>query len=112
MFWSKNKKNRYTPAYPSFDIQKWGLRGCTLHGHVFLMKEFKDFHLTDDLRQSVSLADACNNDGPGPEVIKLFSSSAQLSMKFQPLINAEIVKHCGKLRLKTQKLVLYPAYNC
>ena len=20
MFWSKNKKNRYTPAYPSFDI--------------------------------------------------------------------------------------------
>ena len=29
---------------------------------------------------------------PGPEVIKLFSSSAQLSMKFQLLINAEIVK--------------------
>ena len=28
MFWSKNKKNRYTPAYPSpFAIQKWGLRG-------------------------------------------------------------------------------------
>ena len=24
MFWSKNKKNRYTPAYPSFTIQKWG----------------------------------------------------------------------------------------
>ena len=22
MFWSKNKKNRYTPAYPSFTIQK------------------------------------------------------------------------------------------
>ena len=31
MFWSKNKKNRYTPAYPSFTIQKWGLVGihCT-----------------------------------------------------------------------------------
>ena len=27
MFWRKNKKNRYTPAYPSFAIQKWGLRG-------------------------------------------------------------------------------------
>ena len=38
MFWSKNKKNRYTPAYPSFTIQKWGSRGYTCHGHVFLMK--------------------------------------------------------------------------
>ena len=37
MFWSKNKKNRYTPAYPSFAILKWGLRGYSLHGHVFLM---------------------------------------------------------------------------
>ena len=37
MFWSKNKKNRYTPAYPSFAILKWGSRGYTLHGHVFLM---------------------------------------------------------------------------
>ena len=25
------------PAYPSFAIQKWGSRGYTLHGHVFLM---------------------------------------------------------------------------
>ena len=37
MFLSKNKKNRYTPAYPSFTLQKWGSRGYTLHGHVFLM---------------------------------------------------------------------------
>ena len=37
MFWSKNKKNRYTPANPSLSIQKWGSRGYTLHGHVFLM---------------------------------------------------------------------------
>ena len=29
---------------------------------------------------------------PGSEVIKLFSSSAQLSMKFQLLINAEMSK--------------------
>ena len=41
----------------------------------------------------------------GPEVIKL-------SMKFQPLINAEIVKNHGKFRFKTQKLVIYPAHKC
>ena len=38
MFWSKNKKNRYTPAYPSFAIYKCGSRAYTLHGHVFMMK--------------------------------------------------------------------------
>ena len=27
MFWSKNKKDRYTPAYPSFAILKWGIMG-------------------------------------------------------------------------------------
>ena len=27
MFWRKNKKNRHTPAYPSFDIKKVGFRG-------------------------------------------------------------------------------------
>ena len=27
MFWSKNKKSRYTPANPSFAIYKWGSRG-------------------------------------------------------------------------------------
>ena len=37
MFRSKNKKNRYTPAYPSFTMQKWGLRGYLVHGHVLLM---------------------------------------------------------------------------
>ena len=37
MFWIKNKKNRYTPANPSFAIQKWSLMGYILHGHVFLM---------------------------------------------------------------------------
>ena len=43
-----------------------------------------------------------------PELMKLFSSSAQLSMKFHLLINAEIVKINGKFRFKTQKLVIYP----
>ena len=27
MFWSKNKKNRYTPAYPNFALKKWGSGG-------------------------------------------------------------------------------------
>ena len=49
---------------------------------------------------------------PGPEVIKLFSISAQLSMKFQLLINAEIVKISGKFGIKPQKLVIYPANKC
>ena len=48
----------------------------------------------------------------GPEVIKLFSSSAQLRMKFQLLISAEIVKISGKFRFKTKKLVIYPAHKC
>ena len=50
--------------------------------------------------------------GSGPEVIKLFSSSAQLSMKFQLLINAEIVKTSGKFRFIPQNLVIYPANKC
>ena len=49
---------------------------------------------------------------PGPEVIKLFSSSAQLSMKFQLLINVEIIEISGKFRFRTQKLVIYPAHKC
>ena len=49
---------------------------------------------------------------PGHKVIKLFSVSAQLSMKFQLLINVEIIKISGKFRFKTQKLVIYPANKC
>ena len=37
MFWIKNKKNSYTPANPSFSIEKWGIRGYIFHGDVFLM---------------------------------------------------------------------------
>ena len=45
----------------------------------------------------------------GPEAIKRFSSSASVSIKFQLLINVEMVKKCGKFRFITQKLVIYPA---
>ena len=53
MFWIKNKKIRCAPANPScFFLHmyiKWGIRGYTLHGHVFLMpwKELaSDWHRT------------------------------------------------------------------
>ena len=45
VFWRKNKKNRYTPAYPSFAIKMWGSRGYTLHGRVFLMKRLTCYGL-------------------------------------------------------------------
>ena len=48
---------------------------------------------------------------PGPEVIQLFSSSVQLRIKFQLLINVEIVKTSGKFRFKTQNLVIYTAHK-
>ena len=40
MFWSKNKKYRYFPVYPSFAVLKWGIKGYTFHGHVLLMCAF------------------------------------------------------------------------
>ena len=49
---------------------------------------------------------------PDAVIIKLFSSSAQLSMKFQLLINAEMVKISGKFRFIPQELVIYPAHKC
>ena len=30
MFWTKNKKTRYTPDYPSFTIEKWGVKGVLI----------------------------------------------------------------------------------
>ena len=38
MFWSKNKKNRYTTWKPQFFYIKVGSRGYTSHGHVFVMQ--------------------------------------------------------------------------
>ena len=26
-----------SPVNPSFTIEKWGVRGCTFHGHVIMM---------------------------------------------------------------------------
>ena len=37
LFWSKNKKHRYTSANTSSFCIRWGSSGYTFHGHVFLM---------------------------------------------------------------------------
>ena len=37
MFWRKIRKKVH-PCIPSFTIQKWGIRGYLIHGHVLLMK--------------------------------------------------------------------------
>ena len=49
---------------------------------------------------------------PGAEVIKLFSCSTQLSMKFKLLINIEIVKIDGIFRLNSLEPAIYPANKC
>ena len=48
----------------------------------------------------------------GPKVIKLFSSSSELSMKFQLLINAKIVKISAKFSLKTGNLTQSASVSC
>ena len=45
-------------------------------------------------------------------VIKLFSCSTQLSMKFKMLINIEIAKINGFFRLNSLEPAIYPAYKC
>ena len=49
---------------------------------------------------------------PGPKVIKLFSCSTQLSMKFEMLINIKIAKVNEIFRFKSPKPVIYPPYKC
>ena len=46
------------------------------------------------------------------EVIKLFSSSTQLSMKFKMLMNIERAKIYGFFRFNSLKPVIYPANKC
>ena len=47
-----------------------------------------------------------------PMVIKLFSCSTQLSMKFILLINMIIARINSVLGLESLKLVIYPANKC
>ena len=50
--------------------------------------------------------------GPGAEVIKVFSCSTQLSMKFKMLINIEIAKIDGIFRFNLLEPAIYPADKC
>ena len=52
------------------------------------------------------------NRRSGLEVIKLFSYSTQLSMKFILLINIKIAKINETLRFKSSKLIIHPANKC
>ena len=36
-FRAKIRGKKYTPVKPQFYIQKWGVRGCKLHGPVIMM---------------------------------------------------------------------------
>ena len=49
---------------------------------------------------------------PGPEVIKHFSCSTQLSKKFKLLIHHEITHIKLNFRFKSPNLVIYPANKC
>ena len=61
----------YTPVNPSFTIYKWGVRGCSLHGHVIMILCQDSFDLWDDdaerLRQHVM--------GQQPYAILLYKQS-------------------------------------
>ena len=54
----------YTPVNPSFTILKWGVRGNSLHGHVFVMSEIirKEFHIVSIASVAMS---RCNPLGSG-----------------------------------------------
>ena len=56
MFLSRNKKIMYTPANPSFTIQKWGFRGLILdrHDDNCSRRHFKLWHFYAIIRFNVS----------------------------------------------------------
>ena len=49
---------------------------------------------------------------PGAKVMKLFSCSTQLNMKFKMLINIEIAKIDGIFRFNSLEPAIYPANKC
>ena len=82
MFWSKSKKNRYTPAYPSF-AKKWDIRGYILHGHVFLMKYISNFVFYDTGKMLI-----CNASGTVKVAVGLFDGSY-----FNPFVMNRLPDH-------------------
>ena len=68
---------------------------------------------TSDLdRYTVSLSNKCLLNTPGPEVIKLFSCSTQLSTKFQLLINTKIPTNKEVSCCKSLRCCIYHANKC
>ena len=53
-----------------------------------------------------------NSLGPGPEVIKLFSCSTQLSTKFQLLIKTKILTNKEVSCFKSVRCCIYHAHKC
>ena len=49
---------------------------------------------------------------PGPEIIKLFTCSTQLSMKFEMLISIKISRNSGFCRLRQAENAIFPARKC
>ena len=48
----------------------------------------------------------------GPKVIKVFSCSSQLSMKFQMLIHIKILRNSFFLGSDKHRMLVYPAHKC
>ena len=48
----------------------------------------------------------------GPEVIKFFPCSTQLSMEFQMLISLNISRNSAFLWLRYTKIAIFPAHKC
>ena len=62
--------------------------------------ETKNYHLINDvywINAAKDTDEMADSVGPGPEVIKLFSCSTQLSMKFFLLINVKMPTTVGIL---------------
>ena len=74
---------------------------CKLIGHFgegYKLNEFAFCNLSVHLNLKFRILQS-----PGPEVIKLFSCSTQLSMKFSPLINVKMPTIVGILTFWSRK---------
>ena len=69
--------------------------------NIFIIK-MKNIAADHPFKIKVSFKKKMNS--PGPEVIKLFSCSTQLSMKFQLLLKTKILKNKDFTCFKTLKL--------
>ena len=64
------------------------------------------------MKQSLNISLEHMNGLPGAEVIKLFSCSAELSMKIRMRISSEIAKIDGIFRFSSRKPAIYRANKC